>query len=167
MKIWNTKVPGNTEYTPEKARVFWRSGQSFPHWLIGQFYFLAITVISRWVLFVWWASEQKSSQLSASQRKDSVDGMVLAIVHTLAGSPGNVLMSIWRSLMQRRDVGEIRRQECLYGRASWGPPARCWFSSLFTPNPITTPLFSGFPGHLLYLLDLIQLGHCIAGQNNA
>lgn len=50
--------------------------------------------------------------------------MVLAIVHTLAGRAEDVLMSFWRALMQRRDVGDIRRKS-LRGKASWGSPARC------------------------------------------
>lgn len=49
--------------------------------------------------------------------------MVLAIVHTLAGKLGDVLRSIWKALMQKRDVGELRKKECLHGKTSCQPPS--------------------------------------------
>lgn len=42
-----------------------------------------------------------------------------------------------------------------------------WFSSLPTSNPISTALISSCTRYLACSLDLIQLGCCIAGQNNA
>lgn len=46
--------------------------------------------------------------------------VVMVIVHTLAGRSEHVLLSIWREMVQRREVGKIRRKECLHGKASVG-----------------------------------------------
>lgn len=46
--------------------------------------------------------------------------VVVVIVHTLADWPGHVLLSIWREMVQRREVGKIRRKERLHGKASAG-----------------------------------------------
>lgn len=46
--------------------------------------------------------------------------VVVVIVHTLAGWPEHVLLSICREIVQRRETGKIRRKKRLHGKASAG-----------------------------------------------
>lgn len=166
MKIWITRLFRSTAHTPGKESV-WRVRAALPlsvDWPTSCFRDRSHLRLST---AVGWVSHQKSWRLSASQGWELVNAMVVAVVCTLADRPEHGVMSTWRDMMQRREVGKMRREGCRRVRfpvlTRQGLVQELWFSSLPTPNPISTALISSCTRYLACSLDLIQLGHCIAG----
>lgn len=104
--------------------------------------------------------QEKSWRLSASQGQESV----------AAGRPEHVLLSIWREMVQRREVGTIRRKECLHGKASvghqLGAGARAFvFLSLIPTLPKTLSHFGLYKLSCLFpWLNPAWLLHCWVKQ---